>query len=165
MAAAERAGARPQRIIFRPRRKPKTHMNIAAVTPAQMVHAVESWRSGALVSSVRGDSISPNLSGVGSSRRACHIRHLIRLWVCCEFQDISISKITRRAQGGSPYVHGAALRSPSKGPDSQPAVGFPFREPEKEEPDEARPLIRRIRTGKNLERQTLVKPHHKYSLP
>ncbi len=59
---------------------------------------------------------------------------------------------------------GAALRSPAKGPGSYPAVGFPFRKPEKEEPDESRPLMRRIRTGKNLERQTLVELHHKYSL-
>jgi hypothetical protein len=42
MAAAERARARPQRIVFWPLRKPKTHMNITAVTPAQMVHKVES---------------------------------------------------------------------------------------------------------------------------
>ena len=34
-------------------------MNIAAVTPAQMVHAVESWRSGAPVSSVRGLLLPP----------------------------------------------------------------------------------------------------------
>src|SRR5207245_6080511 len=42
MATAERARARPQRIVFWPLRKPETHMNITAVTPAQMVHAVES---------------------------------------------------------------------------------------------------------------------------
>jgi hypothetical protein len=42
MATAERARARPQLIVFWPLRKPKTHMNITAVTPAQMVHAVES---------------------------------------------------------------------------------------------------------------------------
>ena len=41
MATAEPACARPQRIVFWRLRKPKTHMNITAVTPAQMVHAVE----------------------------------------------------------------------------------------------------------------------------
>jgi hypothetical protein len=34
MAAAERAGACPQLIVFWPLREPKTHMNIAAVAPA-----------------------------------------------------------------------------------------------------------------------------------
>jgi hypothetical protein len=42
MAAAERARARPQRIVFWALREPKTHMNITAVTSARMVHAVES---------------------------------------------------------------------------------------------------------------------------
>jgi hypothetical protein len=42
MATAERACTRPQRIVFWPLGKPKTHMNITAVTPAQMIHAVES---------------------------------------------------------------------------------------------------------------------------
>jgi hypothetical protein len=42
MATAERACARPQRIVFWRLRKPKMHMNITAVTPAQMVHAAES---------------------------------------------------------------------------------------------------------------------------
>jgi hypothetical protein len=38
VATAERASARPQRIVFWLLRKSKTHMNITAVTPAQMVH-------------------------------------------------------------------------------------------------------------------------------
>jgi len=48
MATAERACARPQRIVFGRLRKPKPHMNITAVTPAQMIHAAESadWQRG-----------------------------------------------------------------------------------------------------------------------
>ena len=92
MAAAERAGARPQRIIFWPRRKPKTHMNIGAVTPAQMVHAVESWRSGAPVSSERGNSITPNLSDAASSRRARLIRHLCDSGCAADFKNSAMRK-------------------------------------------------------------------------
>jgi hypothetical protein len=38
MTATERARARPQRIVFRRLRKSNTHMNIAAVAAALMVH-------------------------------------------------------------------------------------------------------------------------------
>ena len=41
MAAAERARAGPQRIFFGRLRKPKAHMQITAMTPAQMLHIAE----------------------------------------------------------------------------------------------------------------------------
>jgi hypothetical protein len=51
MAAAERARARPQRIVFGRFRKTKPHMQVTAVTLAQMtIHGTESPRSVAPVS-------------------------------------------------------------------------------------------------------------------
>ena len=41
MAATKRARARAQRIVFRRLGKPKSHMNVAAVAAAQMVHVME----------------------------------------------------------------------------------------------------------------------------
>jgi hypothetical protein len=41
MAAAERASAASDRIVFRPACQPKPHMNVAAVTSAKTVHAVQ----------------------------------------------------------------------------------------------------------------------------
>jgi len=42
MAAAERAGTRAQRVVFWRLWQPKTHMNITAVTSADMLHAADS---------------------------------------------------------------------------------------------------------------------------
>jgi hypothetical protein len=41
MAAAERARARSQRAVLWRLRKPKTHMNVTAMTSAHMLHAEE----------------------------------------------------------------------------------------------------------------------------
>src|SRR5215469_5190537 len=41
VTAAERTRARAERTAFRQLRQPKTHMQITAVTPAQMLHAAE----------------------------------------------------------------------------------------------------------------------------
>ena len=45
VAAAERASAFAERTIFWPLRKSKTDINVSAVTPAQMFHAVDSLLS------------------------------------------------------------------------------------------------------------------------
>jgi hypothetical protein len=66
MAAAERAGACPQGIVFGPLRKPKTHMNVTAVTSARMIHGAKSrdrWRRCQLsVLGVLGEGSKPDAS-------------------------------------------------------------------------------------------------------